>query len=135
MFAGARLTLLDEISARLERVGTNEAFMAMSSVQAAREQAAKITSEQCSLFLEAWEQDHHRFQAIAAKTSNVGSYAEAFDHLQLTNWRSAEFANADLARMPSLVDISSPAARRRSSAAGAPRRGRRPGQVGVHQSA
>ena len=135
MFADARLTLLDEISARLERVGTNEAFMAMSSVQAAREQAAKITSAQCSLFLEAWEQDHHRFQAIAAKTSNVGSYAEAFDHLQLKNWRSAEFANPDLARLPSPVGISSPAARRRSSTAGAPRRGRRLGEAGAHQSA
>ena len=41
MFADARLTLLDEISARLERVGTNEAFMAMSSVQAAREAGGK----------------------------------------------------------------------------------------------
>jgi hypothetical protein len=136
MFSNARLALLDRISTGLERLETNEASMAMSSVQAARDQASKITPEHCVAFLEAWREDRRRFEAIAAKAANVGNYAEAFDHLELENWRSAEFGNADSSRMPPPVEVSSPATGRRSAAAGAPRRGRRRrGGAGVRPSA
>jgi hypothetical protein len=108
IFIDARLSLFNEICSRLEKVETNEAFRAVGSVQAARKQASLITPEDCLRFLEAWQEDRRRFQAIVAKLSNLGSYAEAFDHLELKNWYAPEFANRDDSRGTKSQVVSSP---------------------------
>ena len=124
-FADARQCLFDEISDRLEMIDTNEANQALSSIHAARDQASRITSEHCLTFLEAWREDRRRFQAIAAKTANVGTYPAAFDILELKHWRSAEFANPDVSRTPAPLPTRSRATGRRSAATAAPRRDQR----------
>ena len=126
-------SLLDEISAVLRILETNEAIQALGSIQAAREQAAKITPQHCSAFLEAWREDRHRFDLTVKNLKTVDSCADALDTLELKNWRAAEFGNRDSSRTPSPLEIRSRATRRRSSGSGAPQRvRRRPIELAVH---
>jgi hypothetical protein len=106
-FSSARQGLIEDIAANLrDRLDSNENLQALRSMEAAAEQAGLITPDDCVEFIEAWQHDRDIFEHAAARIGNVGSFTDAFDFLELPNWRAAAFANPDLSRTPSVLEFS-----------------------------
>jgi hypothetical protein len=120
-FSSARQSLIEDIAANLrDRLDSNENVQALRSMEAAAAQAALITPDDCVEFIEAWRHDRHIFEHAAARIGNVGSFADAFDFLELPNWRAAAFAHTDLSKMPSVLEFSRGRDHGRSAVRGAP---------------
>jgi glycosyltransferase involved in cell wall biosynthesis len=92
-FIQARSDLLDSITGKLWQQETNEAFLAIASLDAAREQLTLITPGDCQDFLEAFREDRQVFGNALANLPTVTSAADALEQLGLTDWRSASFGN------------------------------------------
>jgi hypothetical protein len=120
-FSSARQSLIEDIAANLrDRLDSNENLQALRSMEAAAEQAGLITPDDCVEFIQAWQDNRRVFEHAAARIGNVGSFADAFDFLELPNWRAAAFANTDLSRMPSVLEFSRGRDHGRSAGRGAP---------------
>ncbi len=120
-FSSARQGLIDEIAVDLrDRLDSNENLQALRSVEAAADQAALISPDDCVEFIDAWQHDRDVFEHVAARLGNVGSFADAFDLLELPNWRAAAFANTDLSKTPSVLEFSRGRDRGRSAGRAAP---------------
>ena len=133
-FADARRDLLDTIAKQLTKIETNEANQASKSIKAAQQQSGEITSDHCVEFLRGWQADEQTFATHAASLSNVGSYANALDFLELKNWRSAEFGNPDRSRIPAPLDLKTGRVQWQNGGASAPHASRlRRAVVGTHR--
>jgi hypothetical protein len=97
-FINARHSDLLETRRRLERFGNVDGddlvAQALRSLEAAEGQLLKvITADTCTDFLAAWQEDLAAWEKITEGTSNVGGVTRAMSHLNIENWRVAQFGD------------------------------------------
>jgi hypothetical protein len=113
-FIDERFDLIKDIRWLLERDETHRGIQASRSLEYAQRRLRMIQPDDCTAFLEAWEDDRKKFAHLSQARRRHYDYREAFVALGITQWQEAR---SGIVRMPGVPTVT------RRRAATAPRSG------------
>jgi len=108
-FIDQRHQLIADIARQLGNDETHRGVQAMKSLQESAFQLDGIRPEDCTAYLDAWQEDRRRFIDLSRPPVHRYGYPEAFAELGISQWQEARFG---IVRMPEAPLLSSAGGRR-----------------------